>query len=76
MQSQSFNRRLREKRLVQTNLAYLGLAWFVMQLGDVLAERWGVTEGALRLVDLSLVVGLPIALMTPTNGRDTNRLLR
>jgi len=69
----SFYERLREKRLVQIGIAYLGGAWFVMQLGDVLGDRWVVPLSILRAVDLLLLVGLPITIIVAWHHGATGR---
>jgi TolB-like protein/Tfp pilus assembly protein PilF len=54
---------LKRRKLVQWSLAYLAGAWFVMQLVDVLGERWGVSDSMARTIDVVLVLGLFVTLV-------------
>ncbi len=54
---------LRQRKLVQWALAYLASAWFVMQLVDVLGDRWGVSDPMARIIDVLLVLGLFVTLV-------------
>ncbi len=55
--------RLKQRKLVQWTLAYLTGAWLVWQVMDVLGERWGLTAGMGRAIDLLLIVGFFVALI-------------
>ena len=54
--------RLRKRKLVEWALAYLAGAWLLMQLVDVLSDRWPVPMGVQRGIDLVLLVGFFVAL--------------
>ena len=54
---------LKERKLVQWALAYLAGAWLVWQVMDVLGDRWGLTAGVGRALDMLLIVGLLITLI-------------
>ena len=55
--------RLKERKLVQWALAYLAGAWLVLQVLDVAAEPWGLSNGVVRGVQTLLVVGFLVALI-------------
>jgi len=55
--------RLRERKLVQWILAYLAAAWLVLQLADILGERFAWPEAALRTLTVLLGVGFFAALV-------------
>jgi len=59
----SFWSDLKSRKLVQWTLAYLAGAWLMMQLVDVLADRWPVPLGLQRGVDVVLLVGLFVAVV-------------
>ena len=59
----SFLAELKDRKIVQWALAYLASAWLVMQLIDVIGARWGVSDGASRIIDVVLVVGFFITLV-------------
>ena len=59
----SFLENLKQKKIARWTLAYLASAWLLMQLIDVLGARWGISDAAARLVDVSLVIGLGITLV-------------
>lgn len=50
--------RLRERKIVQWTVAYLALAWLVLQLMDVLSEIWGWSVKFQQAV--SLVAGFGV----------------
>lgn len=54
---------LKQRKIFQWAVAYLAGAWLVMQLLDVLGERWGISHGAARTVDVGLIVGLFVTLV-------------
>jgi TolB-like protein len=54
--------RLRKRKLVEWALAYLAGAWLIMQLVDVLSDRWPVPMTVQRGIDLLLLVGFFVAL--------------
>ena len=53
--------RLKDRKLVAWTLAYLAGAWLLMQLVEVLSGRWPLPLGLQRGIDLTLLVGLFIA---------------
>ena len=55
--------RLKQRKLVQWALAYLAGAWLALQLVDVLGERWGISHGMARTIDVALVVGFILTLV-------------
>jgi TolB-like protein len=59
----SFLDRLKERKLVQWAVAYLAGAWVVMQLIEVLSDRWPLPLGLQRGIDLLLVVGFFVTLV-------------
>jgi len=54
---------LKERKIVQWAVAYLAGAWLVMQLVDVLGDRWGITDAIARLTDLVLIFGFFITVV-------------
>ncbi len=50
--------RLKQRKLGQWVLAYLAGAWFVMQLVEVVGDRWGLPVVMQRGIDFALVFGL------------------
>jgi TolB-like protein len=58
-----FINNLKRRKIVQWTLTYLAAAWLVLQLVDVLGERWGVTDTVGRVVDIGLFVGLFITVV-------------
>jgi len=55
--------RLRQRKLAQWVVAYLAGAWLVMQVVDVLGDRWMWPLGLQRAIDVLLVVGLAAVLV-------------
>jgi TolB-like protein len=53
--------RLKDRKLVEWTLAYLAGAWLLMQLVEVLSDRWPLPLGLQRGVDVVLLVGLFVA---------------
>ena len=58
-----FLQRLRERKLVQWSLAYLAGAFALIQILDIVAQRFGWPEQALRIVIVALSVGLFVTLV-------------
>jgi TolB-like protein len=54
--------RLKERKLVEWALAYLGGSWLLMQLIDVLSDHWPLSLGLQRGIDLLIVVGFFVTL--------------
>lgn len=59
----SLHERLKERKIIQWSVAYLAGAWLVMQLVDVLGDRWGISDSVARVIDLTLILGLFITLV-------------
>ena len=55
-------KRLKERKLVEWALAYLGGSWLLMQLIDVLSDHWPLPLGLQRGIDLVIVVGFFVTL--------------
>ena len=55
--------RLRERKLVQWGLAYLAGAWLLLQVTDVLAVPFGISDAMLRGLTIVLVIGFLAALV-------------
>ena len=55
--------RLKERKLVQWALVYLPGAWLVLQVLDVTAEPWGLSDGFVRAVQAGLVFGFFVVLV-------------
>jgi len=54
--------RLKQRKLVEWALAYLAGAWLLMQLVDVLSDRWPLPMAVQRGIDLLLLIGFFVAL--------------
>ena len=59
----SLRANLKERKIVQWSVAYLAGAWVVMQLVDVLGDRWGISDSVARFIDLALILGFFITLV-------------
>jgi len=59
----SFFATLKKRKIFQWAVAYLAGAWVLMQLIDVLGERWGVSDSLARTMDLVLIVGFFLTLV-------------
>lgn len=55
--------KLRRRKIAQWALAYLAVAWLMLQLVDVLGDRWGVSDSLARVLDVALITGFLIALV-------------
>jgi tetratricopeptide (TPR) repeat protein/TolB-like protein len=55
--------RLRQRKIVQWALAYLAGAWLVLQVVDVVAEPWHLSDSLQRGVQVALGVGFFMALV-------------
>ncbi len=58
-----FLRRLRERKLVQWSLAYLAGAFALIQILDIVAQRFGWPEQIVRLVIVALSIGFFVTLV-------------
>ncbi len=61
--SPSFLRRLKERKLGQWGLAYLGAAWLLLQLLSMVAQPFAWPDLAMRLATVLLALGLPVVLV-------------
>jgi adenylate cyclase len=59
----SFFAELKRRKVVQTAIIYLAVAWVLLQVADLLLGMLEVPRWALRLVFVLLVVGFPLALL-------------
>jgi serine/threonine-protein kinase len=59
----SFIRRLRERRMIQIALSYIGAAWVVMEVIDQFVDRAIVPELLYRIVLIWMLAGVPAALL-------------
>ncbi len=64
MPSQNLWERLRQARVVQVFLVYLGASWGILQIADVLTEALALPEWVLPVAVLLLLIGLIIILAT------------
>src|SRR6478609_10760616 len=58
-----FLQRLRERKLVQWSLAYLAGAFALIQILDIVAQRFGWPEQVVRLVIVALSIGFFVTLV-------------
>jgi len=54
---------LKNRQLGQWTLAYLAGAWLVWQVMDMMGDRWGLTQGLGRVLDLLLIIGFFLTLV-------------
>ena len=54
---------LRKRRILQVGLAYLALAWLLVQVAVAVFPAFDMPRWTLRLVILLLALGLPVALL-------------
>ncbi len=52
-----FLQRLRERKLVQWALAYVAAAFALIQVVDIVAQRFGWPEQTMRFVIIALAIG-------------------
>jgi hypothetical protein len=64
MSSQNLWERLRQARVVQVLLVYLGASWGILQIADVLTEALALPAWVLPVAVLLLLIGLVIILAT------------
>jgi hypothetical protein len=55
--------RLKDRKVVQWTLGYLGATWLILQAMDVLSDIWGWSLAAQQVVCLTLALGLPPAVV-------------
>ena len=58
-----FLQRLRDRKLVQWSLAYLAAAFALIQVGDIVAQRFGLPDSVQRFVIVTLAVGFFVTLV-------------
>ena len=58
-----FLQRLRERKLVQWALAYLAAAFALIQVVDIVAQRFGVSDASERFIIIALGVGFFVTLV-------------
>jgi len=56
-------RRLRERKLVQWAVAYLAGAWLLLEVTDVVGDRFGLTDGLYRVLVVVAAGGFFVALV-------------
>lgn len=56
-------RELARRKVLKVGAVYLGMAWVLLQLADILAPALALPDWTLRLVLLLLALGLPLALL-------------
>jgi TolB-like protein len=64
---------LRERRLVQITLSYIGVGWILLQVVDQLVERGLLADIAYQLMLLWFLVGIPAALLIGWNHGEKGR---
>jgi hypothetical protein len=69
----SFFDNLKQRKLFQWAVAYLAGAWLLMQLIDVLGDRWGVPDSVARSMDVALIVGFFVTLVVAWYHGDQGR---
>lgn len=53
---------LRRRNVIRVAMAYIALAWLIVQVLDTLAPLFGISEGAARVIVIALAIGLLPAL--------------
>jgi TolB-like protein/Tfp pilus assembly protein PilF len=59
--------RLKERRVVQWGLSYLGVAWVIVQVADAVGDQWNIPAPLLRRLDILLLTGLFFVLVIAWN---------
>ena len=54
---------LKRRNVFRVGIAYVVLAWILLQVGDVLFDLMGLPDVALRIVLGILILGFPVALV-------------
>ena len=77
----SFLEELRRRNVFKVGLAYLAMAWLLLQVGDTVFPAFGAPAWALRALIVFLVAGLPFVVMiawvfelTPEGVKRTDEL--
>lgn len=55
--------RLKERRVLEWSLSYLGVAWLIVQVADAVADQWNIPAPVLRRLDIILLMGLFFAVV-------------
>lgn len=58
----SFLDQLRRRNVIRVGIAYLAVAWLILQVAEMLLPVYGFTDAAIRNVVTLLAVGLPVTL--------------
>ena len=63
LRSKTFWEQLKKRKVVRVALAYIFVAWIVMQIGEVTFEGLGLPPWSLSLLIVLVLLGFPIALV-------------
>lgn len=63
LRTKGFWNQLKKRKVVRVALAYIFVAWVVMQIGEVTFEGLGLPPWALSLLIVLVLLGFPIALI-------------
>lgn len=55
-----FFKELRRRNVLKETIAYLVVAWLVLQVGAVVLPIWGAPEWTLKTLTITLAIGLPL----------------
>jgi hypothetical protein len=69
-----FYNELIRRNVLRAGATYVVLAWLIAQVGDVLCDGFGAPDWAMKAVLISLVIGLPIALLISWHVEFTTRV--
>ncbi len=58
-----FIKELRRRDVFRTGVAYLVVAWLLVQLSDILLETFAAPTWAMRVIVIALAVGFPVVLI-------------
>jgi hypothetical protein len=59
----SFLAELRRRHVIKVTLAYIVMAWLILQVADVFLANLGLPDWAFKLVLLLLILGFPVIIM-------------
>src|SRR3954462_15471179 len=60
---EEFVRRLQQRKLMQWALAYVAAAFALLQIADIVGQRFGWPEQAIRLLIVALTIGFVVTLV-------------
>ncbi len=60
---EEFLRRLGQRKIIQWALAYTAAAFAAIQVLDIVAQRFGWPDSAIRLIIVALAVGFAVTLV-------------